>query len=303
LSLYTAHRGDKEHLRYLYEADSFDLEQACLDEGRNNALWAYCYWLWRRGDCLPNAAECRRLVRRCNKATGYLNIDGEPERFTLYEAQETVKQVGGYSRSLGIAPLVRRLRKGGKGWTRDMEALAGAFARLSEETASCEFSASYRQLSRMSGVSVKKMKVVCEQLQAKRRVWKVGECKPYGTNVRGTSIWSIRPPRPRQNIDEKKPPEYKPRSLRWHWENPEDRGVVTPWLFARRVAREAKLYEAARRANVPNMTNSPNSTNSHDQERGLNPHTGPPIGPNGIPEAFLSPSTDHQTTLLPAGRL
>jgi hypothetical protein len=247
LSLYVADRGEKAYLREAWSGREFDLASACRRWGRNDAVWVLCYRRWLAGEDLPSGAELRAIVRAAGRATGGIDASGRRRSYTLYEARATVEQVSCYD-SHGLAPLLVR----GRGKTVLEQALLDALRSVARASARHTFTASYRQLSALSGVPLVRIAEVAARLQRRRLVWRTGETAPVDGHEHGTTIWSLRPPRPAQRMDEVRPPAYDARRCRWVWSTPSDRGRITPWLF-RRAAR-------ALEGRVPNVQITPFDT-------------------------------------------
>lgn len=248
MSLYVADRGEKGYLREAWSARDFDFDQACRRWGRNDAFWVLCYRRHLSGAQVPCGAELNALVRRANVATGGRSRDGVEQRYTRHEARETSRQVSGYP-SLGLLPLLSR-RAGRR--TRRETSVLEALRSVASACARIEFTASHRQLARMSGEPLACVGEVTRRLEKARMIWKVGETDPLPGREHGTTIWSLAPPRPSQRIDEKTPPTYDAKKMRWVWSVASDRGVVTRWMYAMQARRAQELYEAGRRR-VPNV--------------------------------------------------
>jgi hypothetical protein len=247
LSLYVAERGEKAYLREAWSGREFDLGEACRRWGRNDAVWVLCYRRWLAGDDLPSGAELRAIVRTAGRATGGRDATGRMRPYTLYEASATVEQVSRYD-SHGLVPLLAR----GRGKTALEQALLDALRSVARASARHTFTASYRQLSAASGVPLARISEVAARLQRRRLAWRTGETAPVAGHEHGTTIWSLRPPRPAQRIDEVRPPVYDARRCRWIWSTPSDRGRITPWLFRRTVQ--------ALEGRVPNVQITPSDT-------------------------------------------
>lgn len=232
MSLYIAKRGEKAYLREAWSAKEFDFGAACRRWGRNDAVWLLCYRLHLAGIDLPDDRQARRIVRDANRATGGLDSTGRRDRYTLYEARKTIEQVARYE-GRGLAPLLARP----DGRTDLERRLLRAIRSVARSCSRHTFTASYRQLSRMSGVPLIKIASVAASLEQRRLAWRVGESPRMPGRARGTTIWSIRPPRPRQRIDESSPPTYDAVRCRWTWATPSDRGRITAWAYLRGAKR------------------------------------------------------------------
>jgi hypothetical protein len=241
LSLYVAERGEKGYLREAWSAREFDLGRACRRWGRNDAFWVLCYRRHLAGSDLPSGAELNALVRRANVATGGRSRRGDPQPYTRYEARETVKQVSGYP-SAGLLPMLAR----GRGKTSAEQAILDAVRSVARASARHTFTASHRQLSAASGVPLARVGELLRRLERRRLVWLVGHTKALPGRSSGTSIWSVRPPRPAQMVDEACPPVYDAKRCRWVWAKPSDKGVVSGWSLRAEVAK-------ASRRGVPNV--------------------------------------------------
>lgn len=249
MSLAVAERGEKDYLRPLWEASSFDFELACRVHGRNDAFWVLCYRLHRDGDDLPTKAETKKLVRAANRATGGLNQQGERERYTRYEAEQTIAQVSRYPRrSHGLLPMLRARRHWAS--TSRSRCATPAARRLLEAicdvAAACgrieEIRASHRQLAAQAGLHPTEVASLLHSLQAAGQVFRLGFTPCYQGRARGTTRLSLKPPEPPQNVDEVERPTWDPRQARWTWSTPLAKGTISQsrwrWLTSRE-AREA----------------------------------------------------------------
>jgi hypothetical protein len=125
LSLPAAQRGDKGHLRYLWEDPNFDFDEACRREGRNNAVFARLHGDRLHAKPAPSEIEQREIVRRANRATGGLNLAGERERYTLYELKATLAQVESYRETgFGVMALIVNHRRWARGTRRPLSPMA-----------------------------------------------------------------------------------------------------------------------------------------------------------------------------------
>lgn len=252
MSLPVAERGDKVHLRYLWESGSFDFANACRCHGRNDAFWALCYWTILSGLVLPDEKERKCLVREANRATGGLNTEGERERYTNYEAQQTIEQVANYPNfSSGLKPLVRARRK----WAASSRSkYATPHARrllevICELATNCargeEIRASHRQLAARAGLHPTQVAGLLYSLQAAGQVFRLGFTPAYGGHGRGTTRLSLKPPRPAQMIDEAEPPTWDAAQARWVWSTPLAKGSISPsrwrWLARRKPSAAADV--------------------------------------------------------------
>lgn len=258
MSLPVAERGEKDHLRPLWEAEREpDLERACRDEGRNDAVWAWLYWRLREGHAKPVERDVRLIVSRANRATGCRNVAGELERYTRHECRETIEQVWSYRRAAGLGAMVRR----GDGKTERERAVLKIMREIALMSGGYEFAAAHRRVAAAAGVPLATLGGILGRLRSRRLIWRVGETRPRAGMARGTSIWSLRPPRPRQRLDEARPPVYDAKTNRWTWAEPKDRGVLTSWRYlqwCKAHAEEATQERIeAMSLSVPNVQNTP----------------------------------------------
>jgi hypothetical protein len=247
LSLPIAERGAKAHLRKLWEATSFDLENSCRRNGRNDSFWILCVRRQLDGEQLPDEKERLALVRAANRATGGLNVAGERERYTSYEAQATIDQVASYSKySHGLRPLVASRRR----WaatSRSRYATPPArrlLEAICDVASACwrveEIRASHRQLARAADVHPTEVASLLRSLQAAGQVFRLGFTSCYKGRPRGTTRLSLKPPRPAQNLDELHPPTWDPRKAQWTWSTPLEKGTISQKRWRWRARREAE---------------------------------------------------------------
>jgi DNA-binding transcriptional ArsR family regulator len=247
LSLPVAARGENGDLRELWEAREFDFEDACCEVGRNRAFWVLCYRRHLRGMPLPDLLERRRICRRANAATGYLDRQGKPERYTLWESTQTAQQVEGYP-SAGLRVLTARVRHWASSSrsrlaTPPVRRLAVALSEVAEMSGRMDFSCSTRRLGEMAGMSHVAVSTHMHALVSAGLVRRKGYCEPRGGYERGTSRFTIMPRRPEQRVDEQEPPVFDPARGAWTWRNPSDRGRITRWIFQRMIGSVPNVNE------------------------------------------------------------
>lgn len=193
---------------------------------------------------MPGERERNRLVREANRATGGLNQSGERERYTRYEAQQTIEQVGRYPRlSKGLRPLLRTRRhwasnSRSKYATPSARRLLEAICDLASTCARGEeIRASHRQLAGMAGLHPTEVSSLLYSLEAAEQVFRLGFTPCYQGRARGTTRLSLKPPRPIQNVDEAEKPHWDFRKARWTWDSPLAKGTISQsrwrWLARR----------------------------------------------------------------------
>lgn len=213
-----------------------DFGLACRLHGRNDAFWALCYRRHLEGRPIDER-EMRELVRAANRATGGLAHDGARERYTRYEATQTMEQVSGYP-SLGLLPMVERCRHWA-GWSRSHDAtppvrrLLEALCLVAESSGRHEFAASHRRLGAMAGISACSVAAHLRPLERHGLVRRTGFSKPLPGRTKGTSRFSIMPARPEQMIDEASSPRYDAERAKWTWDDPRERGSLSAWRYRR----------------------------------------------------------------------
>jgi hypothetical protein len=252
LSLPTAARGEKDYLRPLWESSSFDFELACRMHGRNDAFWVLCYRAHRDGEDLPDEKQVKKLVRIANRATGGLDQQGERERYTRYEAEQTIEQVKRYPRfSHGLRPLLRARRH----WASTSRSkyahpptrrLLEAICDIAEKCCRGEeIRASHRQLAAMAGLHPTEVASLLYSLQAAGQVFRLGFTPCYQGRARGTTRLSLKPPRPFPNQDEQEPPRWDPRQAKWTWSTPLAKGTMSQsrwrWLARRQSSKATNV--------------------------------------------------------------
>jgi hypothetical protein len=250
LSLPAAARGEKAHLRPLWESSSFDFELACRTHGRNDAFWVLCYRAWREGEELPGEAEIKKIVRTANRATAGLNQQGERERYTRYEAEQTIDQVKRY-RSCGLLPMLRARRQWAassrsKYATPTARRLLNAICDIAE--ACCrveEIRTPHRQLAEMADLHPTEVASLLYSLQSAGQVFRLGFTPCYQGRPRGTTRVSLKPPEPGRNIDERERPAWNPRLAKWSWGSPLAKGKTSykrwRWLARQQPSAAARV--------------------------------------------------------------
>jgi hypothetical protein len=243
LSLPIAARGEKEYLSAAWEADSFDFERACRAFGRNDSFWVLCYRAHLAGEPMPDERETRKIVRAANRATGGLNQQGERERYTLYEARATIDQVR-YYQGCGLRPLIARRRVARRispQARRLLETVCGLF----EASRRTTLYASHRKLGEMADLPPCRVAAFLNELERNKLVFRRGFTPAAPGRSRGTTILSLRPPRPMQNIDEAEPPTWNPLEARWTWSTPLAKGTMSYrrwcWLARRQSSKAANV--------------------------------------------------------------
>jgi hypothetical protein len=243
LSLPAAQRGDKGHLRYLWEDPNFDFDEACRREGRNNAVFARLHGDRLHAKPAPSEIEQREIVRRANRATGGLNLAGERERYTLYELKATLAQVESYRETgFGVMALIVNHRRWARGTRRPLSPMAKKLFLLlcdeAQKRGKWRFYLSHRTMASALGIDRNR---ICGLLNEIRDVGKKdlrdGETKPFGNNERGTTIISLRPAPPAQAIDELERPTFDYVKAKWVWRTSLAKGKL-PMARCRWLARQ-----------------------------------------------------------------
>lgn len=243
MSLPVAARGEKEYLSAAWSARDFDFELGCRVYGRNDAFWVLCYRAHLDGDPLPDEKLARKFVRAANRATGGLNQSGERERYTLYEANATIEQVRRY-RGAGLKTLVAKRRSARK-ITPGASRLLDAACSVAEKSKRSTFACSHRRLAAMAGVHPCQVSGYLYELERKEQIFRRGFTPAVPGRKRGTTILSLKPPRPMQRIDELEPPTWDARKAQWSWSTPLARGTTTysrwRWLARRQSSAAASV--------------------------------------------------------------
>lgn len=250
MSLPTASRGEKDYLRGEWSRAEFDLERACRTYGRNDAFWVLCYRRHLDGEPLPDQRERNRLVRDANRATGGLDQLGERERYTRHEAQATIDQVSRY-RGRGLNPLLARRRRWARG-SRSRRAieptkrLLEAICDVARQSGCATFACSHRRLAAMTGVDRSRVAYLLGELERAGQVFRRGFTPARDGWSRGTTILSLKPPRPAQRVDEQGNSTWNCKEARWTWPTPLARGTITPYQFRRALARGGSVPNVLR---------------------------------------------------------
>lgn len=279
MSLPVAARGEKAYLRDAWSASDFDFEHACRAFGRNDAFWVLCYRRHLDGEPLPDEKERNRLVRDANRATGGLDRHGERERYTRHEAQATVEQVELYQGG-GTRPLLARRRAYRGKLSPAARRLLVALCDVALVSRRDVFCHSHRSLAAMIDVDRSRIAALLRELEDAKQVFRRGFTKARDGQSSGTSRFTLYPPRPIQNIDEREPPIYDALRARWVWSSPLAKGSIS-YKRWRWLAMGAQRASAA--ASVPNVSLGLSTTEEKRPSDAFSCFCGAGSSPRGSP--------------------